>query len=387
MKRDYYEVLEVERTASPEEIKKSFRRLARRHHPDVNSGNKDSAARFKEINEAYQILSDPEKRTTYDRFGHAAFDRSSVTGQGGYGQNFDPFGNFSGFGDIFDMFFGGSTRTRNQERSTYVTKGMDIDLEVTLEFLEAAFGVEKELSFQRSEICPDCQGIGGKKKTSCSHCRGTGETRHTQTSFFGSMTVARPCTYCQARGWMAEDKCATCRGSGKHRKERKIKIKIPPGVDTGYRLRISGEGEASPNQGPPGDLFLQIKVNPHKELTRKGKDIYFELELSYPQLVLGEEVEVPTLHGQETIRVPAGTEGNTLLRLRGKGLVDPQTGRQGDEVIRVQLRVPRHVTGEHRRLLEQLLQFERVKTAPTNGNKKQGGIFDRLKEAFTHTEE
>ncbi len=385
MKKDYYEVLEVKKNASQEDIKRAYRRLARKYHPDMNSGDKEAGNRFKEINEAYKVLSDPQKRSTYDRYGHAAFDSRASQGPGGFGREYDPFGGgFNDFGDLFDMFFGGSTRSRRRDRASYGARGADVVQEVTLEFEEAAAGTERGITFYRMEHCPECHGVGGKKKVTCPHCRGTGETRHTQTSLFGSMTVARPCVSCQGRGWVVEDQCTACRGNGKVRRQRTIKIRIPAGVDNGFRLRVSGEGEAGTNQGPSGDLYVSIRVKPHSELERKGKDLYFDLEVSYPQLVLGDEVEVPTLQGKERVRIPAGTKGNATLRLRGKGLVDPQTGLRGDEILRVKLRVPRHVSGEHRRLLEQLLEVEMGrKNTSGNGSRSKGGLFDRLKETFT----
>jgi len=387
MKRDYYEVLGVNRNATSEDIKRAYRRLARQYHPDVNQGDNGAAEKFKEINEAYQVLSDEQKRATYDRFGHSAFEGANQGSYGGFGSDFGPFGDFSNFGDIFDFFFGGGTQSRREHRPR-AAKGPDIKVEITLGFEEAAQGVEKEISYSRTEICPECQGIGGKRKVACPHCQGRGEVRHTQTSLFGSVVTSRPCSYCQGKGWVAEDICSLCRGSGKIKNERKIKIKIPAGVDSGYRLRVAGEGEAGENGGPSGDLYAYIKVKPHPVLERKGSDLYYDLELSYPQLVLGDEVEIPTLRGKETIRIPAGTESGALLRLRGKGLPDPQIGSRGDQIIRVKLRIPRRLTLEHRQALEKLMELERVENSlEGNGdNRKQSGVFERLKEAFTRPE-
>ncbi len=387
MKRDYYEVLGTDRNASSEDIKRAYRRLARQYHPDVNPGDKDAAEKFKEINEAYQVLSDEEKRAAYDRFGHSAFERGGEGNYGGFGTDFDPFGDFSNFGDIFDFLFGGGTQYR-RERRPRPTKGQDINVEVTLDFEEAAQGVEKEISFSRLEVCSECQGIGGKQRVTCPHCQGRGEVRHTQTSFFGSVVTARPCSYCQGRGWITEDTCPLCRGNGKVKAKRKIKVKIPAGVDSGHRLRVAGEGGAGENGGPSGDLYVYVEVRPHPILERKGSDLYYDLELSYPQLVLGDEVEIPTLRGPEKIRIPAGTESGTSLRLRGKGLPDPQSGSRGDQIIRVKLRMPRRLTAEHRQTLEKLLELERVENnIDGNGdNRKQGRVFERLKETFTRPE-
>ena len=383
MKRDYYEVLGVDRNATLDDIKKSYRKLARQFHPDVNPGNKEAVEQFKEINEAYQVLSDSEKRATYDRFGHAAFDSRAQAGYGGggFGQDFDPFGDFGSFGDIFDMFFGTSTGSRRRDSASRPTKGTDIVIDVTLEFEEAAFGVEKEVEFQRVEVCKECQGLGGKKKTSCPHCRGTGEIKHTQTSIFGSIVTARPCSYCRGKGYIPEDTCPECHGSGKIKATRTLKIKFPPGVDSGYRLRVSSEGESGENGGPAGDLYISITVKSHKILERKGKNLYYELGVNYTQLVLGDEVEVPTLQGSEKIRIPAGTEADTLLKLKGKGLIDPGNGSRGDQIIKLKLHIPRRFSVEYRKLLEQLSELEHQ-----DKNKKSSRIIDRLKEAFTNAE-
>lgn len=384
VKRDYYEVLGLGRNATQEEIKKAYRRLARQYHPDMNPGNKEAAEKFKEINEAYQILSDPEKRSMYDRFGHGAFSGQTQGGYGGFGSDFDWFGDLSsGFGDIFDFFFGTSSQGR-KGRTARGARGQDIKAEVTLEFEEAAFGAEKEVVFERTEVCPECRGVGGKKKTTCSHCGGSGEVRHTQTSFFGSIVTSRTCSYCQGRGWVPEDTCSHCRGMGRVKRERRVKVRIPAGVDNGYKLRITGEGEAGEYGGVPGDLYIFVKVKPHRFLERKGADLYYTLLLSYSQLVLGDEVEVPTLRGTEKIHVPPLTESDTVFRLRGRGLPDPQTGFRGDQIVRVKLRMPHQVSGEYRQLLEKLGEMER--RAPAQKN-KSGGIFERLKEAFTHPEE
>ncbi|MEI6157750.1 MAG: molecular chaperone DnaJ, partial [Atribacterota bacterium] len=328
MNKDFYDVLGIERSATQDDVKKAYRRLARQYHPDLNPGNKGASETFKEVNEAYQVLSDPEKRSTYDRFGYEAFNGRTQAGHGGggMGTDSDPFGDVNGFGDIFDMFFGSGSGSLRRESSSRSSRGNDVMVNITLEFEEAAFGVEKEVEYQRVEGCQVCQGWGGKKKTACPHCRGTGEVRHTQTSIFGSIVTARPCTYCQGRGSIPEDTCPECHGSGRIKKERTLKIRIPAGVDNGYRLRVSGEGEVGENGGPGGDLYVSINVKPHKILERKGKNLYYEVEVGYAQIVLGDEIEIPTLQGTEKIRIPAGTESDSLLKLKGKGLIDPGTG-------------------------------------------------------------
>lgn len=388
MKKDYYEVLGIDHNASQEEIKRAYRRLARQFHPDVNPNNKKAAERFKEINEAYQVLSDPQKRAQYDRFGHAAFGNNYQTEYSDF--DFNPFEDFGSFGDLFDMFFGSTRGAKRSRTRTQPRKGESVTLEINLEFEEAAFGTEKEVSFERWEECPECKGIGGKQKTTCHYCHGRGEIRHTQTSFFGTVVTSRTCTYCGGKGWIPEDTCKSCHGRGKVRRFRKVKVKVPPGVDTGYRLRIAGEGEAGENGGPPGDLYIYIKVKPHRFLERKGKDLYCTIELAYPQLVLGDEIEVPTLYGTEKLHIPPGTDPEALLRLRGKGVVDTRSGAKGDQFVKLKLKIPKALSPEHRAILEQLKEIESPSRNSNKSNghqkRKNGGLFEKLKEAFTHPE-
>ncbi|MDI9447159.1 MAG: molecular chaperone DnaJ, partial [Bacillota bacterium] len=279
-KRDYYEVLGVSRNATSDEIKKAYRKLARKYHPDANPGDKDAEAKFKEISEAYVVLSDPEKRAGYDRFGHAGAD-----GQGFGG--FEGFGDFGGLGDIFEMFFGGGGRTR---RRTGPERGQDIrtDMEISLE--EAAFGLEREVKVPRVETCGTCGGSGaaaGSKPKTCLACAGTGQVQFTQSTPFGRIVQSRTCDRCRGTGQVIEKPCPTCRGAGSVRKTRSIKVKVPPGVDNGSRLRLAGEGEAGTRGGPPGDLYVYIHVKQHKLFRREGDDLICEIPLSFVQAALG----------------------------------------------------------------------------------------------------
>lgn len=349
-KRDYYEVLGVERNASETDIKKAFRKLARQYHPDVNPGNKEAENKFKEINEAYEVLSDPEKKQRYDQFGHAGTDPNGFGGGfGGFGGG--TAGDFGGFGDIFDMFFGGGTASA---RKRGPQQGGDLRLDLELSFEEAAFGVEKDLEIPRTENCATCKGSGAKPGTNpvtCSQCKGTGEVRFTQKTALGHFQTVRTCSQCGGTGKVISSPCPDCHGNGKVRRKRKIKIKIPAGVDTGSRIRLSGEGEAGLRGGPPGDLYVFIEVRPHKYFERRGDDLFMEFPITFFQATLGDEVQVPTLQGKAALKIPEGTQTHTVLRLKGQGVNRLHGGGRGDLYVKVVVITPSKLNEEQKQRL------------------------------------
>jgi molecular chaperone DnaJ len=344
-KRDYYEVLGVDRSSPPQEIKKAYRDLARKYHPDVSNAP-DAEARFKEINEAYEVLSDPEKRVTYDRFGHV--------GPGGVGFGFD-----FGFRDPFDIFeevfgqgFGFRTSTRRGPR-----RGADLRYDLYLAFEEAVFGCEKEIEVSRHEVCPECNGSGAEPGTSpvrCSECKGTGQVRRVQRSILGSFVSVTTCPVCQGAGETVPIPCSRCGGAKRIHVTRKLLVSVPPGVDDGTQIRMSGEGEMGDRGGPPGNLYVLLHVEPHPIFQRRGDNILVELQINVAQAALGAEVTVPALEGEEKITVPPGTQSGTLLRLRKKGVPHLRGNGRGDELVLVQVAVPTKLTREQRQLLEHL---------------------------------
>lgn len=372
-KKDYYEVLGVAKTASEDEIKKAFRKLARKYHPDVNRDDpKVAEEKFKEANEAYEVLSDPERRAQYDQFGHAAFE-GGAQGQGGFGG----FGGSGGFSDIFDMFFGQSGfggRQAGPERGS----DLRYDLEVTFE--QAAFGLETEIQVPRTEDCSACQGTGaapGTHPETCSQCRGTGQQQVVQNTPFGRMVNVRTCDRCRGEGKIVKTPCRECHGKGKVRAKRKIKIKIPPGVDNGSRLRVAYEGEAGTRGGQPGDLYVYIFVKQHKLFTREGNDVICEVPITFVQAALGDEVQVPTLDGQIKLTIPEGTQTGTVFRLKEKGVPHLRGSGRGDQHVRVKVTTPKKLTEQQRELL---LEFARL--SGDDANPEQKSFFKKVKDAF-----
>ncbi len=374
-KRDYYEVLGVSRDASEEEIRKAFRKLALEYHPDRNKSD-GAAEKFKEINEAYQVLSDPRKRADYDRYGHMG------VGQNGGARGFEGFENFGGFGDIFDAFFGGfgtTTRTRTSAR-----RGADLQVTMTVEFEEAAFGAEKELEVQRTEMCGHCHGSRsepGNSPTTCGNCGGTGQVRRSHQSIFGQFVQVATCGTCRGEGRIITHPCTRCRGSGQERKTRKLRVSVPAGIETGTQLRLTGEGEAGANGGPPGDLYISIRVKEHPVFRRDGYDILYQLPINIVQAALGATVKVPTLEGDAELVVPPGTQSGEVFRLRGKGIPHLRSKQRGDQLVSIFVEVPRNLTEEQRKLFQELARS--FGSSPAHGDK---GWFGKIKDALGGSE-
>ena len=371
-KRDYYEILEVSRTASDQEIKSSYRKLALKYHPDRNPGDKKAEDAFKQAAEAYAILSDSDKRARYDRFGHA--------GVGG-AQGFDP-SQFTGFEDIFsglgDIFgFGGGGRRAGPQR------GADLRYDLEIKFEQSAKGAETSIQIPRNETCETCHGSGaapGTSPTTCPQCRGTGQLRYQQ----GFFTVARTCPQCRGTGQVIPKPCPTCRGAGRVSKDRKLTVKIPAGIATGQRLRLAGEGEAGTLGGPPGDLYVVIFVREHEFFQRDGNDLHCSVPLAFTTLALGGEIQVPGLDGDETVRIPESTQTGTTFKLRGKGMPDVSGRGHGDLLITVQAVTPKKLTKEQRKLLEQLsatLPEQKIRPSARE-DEDDRGLFGKVKDIF-----
>ena len=352
-KRDYYEVLGVSKDASQDDIKKAFRKLTKENHPDLHPGDKACEERFKEGNEAYEVLSDPDKRKKYDQFGFAAFDPNAGAGAGGFG-GFEGFGGFGGFGDIFgDIFgFGGGARSNpNAPR-----KGESLRATVNISFEEAAFGCKKEVTVGRVEQCPDCKGTGcapGTTPEICPDCKGTGNVTVSQRTPFGVMQSSSPCSKCRGTGRIIHQPCKTCRGMGNIRRQHKIEINVPAGIDDGQTISKPGAGNAGANGGPAGDLLVTVLVKPHPRFERDGTSVLLEQEISYAQATLGAEVEVPTLDGKVKLTIPEGTQPGAVFRLRGKGIPYLRGSGRGDQFVSVTVKVPKNLTSSQKELLRQ----------------------------------
>ena len=375
-KRDYYEVLGVPRTASQEEVKKSYRKLARKYHPDVNPGDPTAEEKFKEVNEAYEVLSDDQKKAQYDQFGHAAFDASSFGGQGETG-GFGNFG-FDIFGDIFDMFSGGRT---GRTRRAGPERGADLqyDLDITLE--EAASGIERDIEVFREETCTTCGGSGaapGSSTSTCPSCGGTGELREERATPFGRMVNVTTCLRCGGRGKVVTKPCQECDGSGRVRRVRRIHVRVPAGVDSGARLRLAGEGAPGARGGPPGDLYVFITVKAHKVFERQRDNLYTKVEINMAQAALGSEVDVPTLEGTAKLTIPEGTQSGTRFRLRGKGMPPLRGHGRGDLLVAVVVRTPVNLSTKQRQLLQELAQT----LGTENQNREDKGFFKKVRDAL-----
>lgn len=380
-KRDYYEVLGIEKGASEDEIKKAFRKMALKYHPDRNQGDKDAEEKFKEVNEAYSVLSDPEMRKKYDMFGHAGVDPSAQAGAGAGGWQ-GGFGGFDGvdFGDIFGDFFGGgfggSARRRNAP-----TKGRDLQHSLKITFEEACFGTSKTINVKKYVKCDKCQGSGaapGTQKRTCPRCGGSGQVQTVRSTLFGQVQTASPCPDCNGTGQIIDTPCPDCHGSGQVLKNIKIEVNIPAGVDEGSVIPIRGQGEPGKNGGPNGDLFVVLAVSPHKLFEREGNDLYLDIPISFTQAALGDEITVPTLEGKVSYKVPAGTQPGTVFRLRGKGVIDVHGGRKGDLYVKVTLEVPTKLNSEQKKIVKEMGEKVGI-----DCYKKKSGWAQKLKDFFS----
>lgn len=367
-KRDYYEVLGVNRNASAEELKSAFRTLARKYHPDINK-EPDAEEKFKEINEAYAVLSDAEKRRAYDQFGHAG-----VNGAGGV-----PDWSSMDFADIFGEFFGFATGASRQ-RQNAPRRGQDLAYTVALDFEEAIFGVEKEIEITRDETCSTCKGKGaepGSNPVKCSNCGGRGEVRQVRQTFLGSMVQVTTCPNCGGRGEIITTPCHTCRGRGLERKTVKKAVTIPGGVDSGTQIRLAGEGQPGINGGPTGNLYVEIKVREHKFFRRKGNDILLDLNINVAQATLGAEVEIPTVDGPTKLNIPAGTQPGKVFSLRGKGSPFLRSSGRGDQLVIINVEIPSKLSADQRKLFEDL-----AATLGTEVRPQERSFLDKLKEVL-----
>ncbi|MBR5381320.1 MAG: molecular chaperone DnaJ [Oscillospiraceae bacterium] len=369
-KRDYYEVLGLNKGASDDEIKKAYRRMAKQYHPDLNPGDKDAEAKFKEVNEAYDVLSDADKKSRYDQYGHAGVDPNF--GAGGFGGGFGQGMDFD-LGDIFGSFFGGGfggTRNKNAPR-----RGENIRVGVTVTFEEAAFGCDKTITVSRVEKCSDCSGSGcapGTTAETCSNCGGTGTVRQQQRTPFGVMQTQSDCPRCGGSGKIIHQPCKTCRGAGYARKQKKVSVKIPAGIDDGQTISLRGQGSVGLNGGPNGELLITVNVKPHEFFEREGSSVLCGMNVSVTQAMLGCELEVPTLDGKVKYDVPAGTQSGTVFRLRGKGIPSLRGAGRGDQYVTVNVVIPKDLTEEQKELVRKLEESMTGKPAPAEKSKPFG---------------
>lgn len=374
MKRDYYEVLGVSKNATKDEIKKAYRKLSKKYHPDLNK-EPDAAEKFKEINEAYEVLSDDQKRAQYDQFGHAG-----VNGQGGgfSGGGFGDFGGFGGFEDIFDTFFGGGSRRRRDPNAP--RKGDDLQYRMNISFEDAVFGKQTEIEIPREEECDTCHGSGAKPGTSpktCDKCNGTGQISQAIETPLGRIVNRRTCGSCHGNGKIIVEKCPTCAGKGRVQKRKKIKITIPEGIDDGQQLRVAGQGEPGINGGPPGDLYIVFKVGKHPYFVREGDDIYYDLKITFPQAALGDEIEVPTIHGKVKFRIPPGTQSGAQFRIKDKGVKNVHGYGRGHQYVNVKVITPTKLTERQKQLLREFAEI-----SGDIPEEQSSSLFDKIKKTF-----
>ncbi|MCL2351355.1 MAG: molecular chaperone DnaJ [Firmicutes bacterium] len=382
-KRDYYEVLGVEKAATDDDLKRAYRQMAKKYHPDANPGDKTAEGKFKEVNEAYAVLSDPQKRAAYDQHGHAAFDPAmGAGGAGGFygGVDFNMsdifesfFGGEGGFGDIFG---GGNRRARSGPR-----RGADLQTNIQIKFEEAVFGTTKDIQITSNEPCPACKGSGAKPGTSaesCKHCGGTGQERVQQQTMFGTMTSVRTCSICRGEGKIIREPCPECRGAGKIRAVKTLSVIVPKGIDNGQSVRLSGKGEPGEKGGPPGDLLITVYVQPHKHFTRQGMNLFLDVPITFVQAALGDELKIPTLDGEEKYAVKAGTQPGTVATIRGKGVPNVKNSKSvGDLIIKLVVTVPTQMNERQKQRLRDFAD----EMGEEYKNQKHS-FFDKIKNSF-----
>ncbi len=354
-KRDYYEVLGVQKGATEEEIKKAYRKIAMANHPDTHPGDKEAEERFKEASEAYEVLSDQKKRSAYDQYGFAGVDGMGGAAGGGYQNVYrdfsDLFGGSSGFSDIFSSFFGGSQQ--RSRSSGGARQGQSLRYDITIDFKEAAFGCKKEISFSHEDTCPSCKGTGGTGKRKCPQCGGSGQV----ISGGGFFQMAQPCRSCRGTGYVVDNPCAECHGTGAVKKNEKLSVNIPAGVDDGARLTLRGKGDAGQNGGPNGDLILVINVRPDKYFVRDGNDVYLQIPVSFVQAALGDSVQVQTIDGTAVmVDIPEGTQSGKLLRLKGKGVPSLHGGTRGDMYLKIIVEIPKRLSLKEKKLMKEIYE-------------------------------
>ena len=381
-KRDYYDVLGVGKSADATEIKKAYRKLAMKYHPDKNPGDKEAEEKFKEINEAYEVLSDETKRNNYDQFGHEGVNGQGFGGAGGFGgQGFGGFDDI--FGDIFgDMFGGGFGGGRPRRRGP--ERGADIRQRINISFEEAAFGKEVKVKINRSEECDECHGSGAKPGTSkktCPTCNGSGQVQSVQRTPFGNIASTRTCATCNGEGEVIDSPCSKCHGKGSIRKTKTIEVDIPAGIDEGQMIKLSGQGELGTRGGPRGDLYIEVSVNVHQLFTREGYDVYLEMPITFAQATLGDEIQVPTLDGKVQYQVPEGTQTGTVFRLKGKGIPKLRSNVRGDQYVKVTVEIPKKLNDKQKELVRQFAKEcgEEVHERQKSLSDKIDGFFKNLK--------
>jgi molecular chaperone DnaJ len=371
-KQDYYQVLGVEKTASPDEIKRAYRRMAIKYHPDKNPGNKEAEAKFKECAEAYEVLSDPEKRRQYDQYGHEGL---RGTGMHDFSRmNVEDIFSMFGFDDFFGSVFGGGRRAGGRRGGP--SRGYDLETGVELTLAEVAHGAEKTIEFTRQDRCPECKGSGaapGTQPTRCPLCGGSGQV----AKGGGFFQMVSTCPQCRGTGQIVKTPCPTCRGSGRVPKKRTVTIRVPPGVHEGQGIRVAGEGEPGRDGGPSGDLYVYVRVRPHEFLQRDGNDLVAVVPISFTQAALGATIDVPSLDGTRQLKIPAGTQFGSLFRIRGQGLPDVRTGRTGDELVQVTVETPTGLNARQEELLREFAQTENRNVSP-----KSSSFFEKLKRHF-----